>query len=491
MKRRSAVKGRLSKIASIVLVGILLNLPVRGGVSLARAQAGPEQAAPASFSWEYRLDFTAASAASASQQARSVMPGLKGQGVSASLQAAGGEQYRLVMDGSQGIEQMRQVLFSPLLAGFLGGPVEAELALPLNGQDITLRLESNLSTGYSWEVEANGTSGLAQTGSPELITRSGGYGAPGAQVLVLHPITSGTGIVQLAYRRPFGPAETATRHLRMTFVVPTSMIDLSNPHPKIIASGPGPGEASGSKRPFSAQPRDSSLPASLDWRAAGIVLPVRNQGSCGSCWAFGTVGIMESAIAKIGGPLTDLSEQFLLSCNTSGWNCADGGLTAHMWHYDLLGKSQDSIGAVLEADMPYLASDETCSVDYNHPYKLSGWQFIVPYEWMMPTVEQIKYAIATHGPVTAGVCAGPAFQRYNGGIFTTDENCSGWTNHQIILVGWQDTSEAEGYWILRNSWGSWWGENGYMRIAYNTSRVGEGTSWVEWGYRYYFPWVSR
>ncbi len=491
MNRTSALKGWITKIVSIVLVGILLNLPVRGGVSTARAKPVADQSAPASFSWEYRLDFTAVSAISASRQAYSVTPELKGQGVSATLQAAGGENYRLVMGGSQGLEQVRQVLYSPQLAGFIAGPAEVEVSLPANGQDVSLKLESNLSTGYSWAVDASGTSGYLLEGTPTFDTRSAGYGVPGTQGLVLHPTGAQAGTVKLAYRRPFGPVEAATRHLKLTFVVPSAAIDLSNPHPKIISSKPASNDAAGSKNPIEGLAPNPGLPSSLDWRLAGIVPAVRNQRSCGSCWAFGTVGIMESAIARIGGPLIDLSEQFLVSCNTNGWNCTDGGLTAHMWHFDKLGANQNSVGAVLEADDPYTGTDESCGTPFNHPYKLSGWEFIVPGEWMMPAVEQIKNAVAIYGPVTAGVCVGPAFQLYRGGVFSSDEDCSGWTNHQIILVGWQDTSATEGYWILRNSWGAWWGENGYMRIAYNTSRVGEGTSWVEWGLRYYFPWVGR
>jgi hypothetical protein len=100
----------------------------------------------------------------------------------------------------------------------------------------------------------------------------------------------------------------------------------------------------------------------------------------------------------------------------------------------------------------------------------------------MPTVDQIKSAIYTYGPVTAGVCAGSAWDDYSGGVFSTNETsqCDGGTNHQIILVGWDDNS-GNGYWILRNSWGAGWGINGYMYITYNTSRVGEGTSWVTTG----------
>jgi hypothetical protein len=217
------------------------------------------------------------------------------------------------------------------------------------------------------------------------------------------------------------------------------------------------------------------LPASLDWRTEGIVTSVKDQMTCGSCWAFGTVGVMESALLKSGGPSTDLSEQFLVSCNKDGWSCA-GGLTAHKYHTNVLGKNQSVVGAVLESVKPYTDSNGTCTIAYSHPYKLNGWQFVAAGgEIAMPTVDQIKNAIYTYGPVTAGICAGNAFSSYPGGVFSTNETCPYSTNHQIILVGWDDSTSS---WILKNSWGSGWGESGYMRIAYNTSRVGEGTSWV-------------
>jgi Papain family cysteine protease len=137
---------------------------------------------------------------------------------------------------------------------------------------------------------------------------------------------------------------------------------------------------------------------------------------------------------------------------------------------------------VLEGDDPYTPQDIKCSTAYNHPYKLSGWQFIVSSEFTMPTVEQIKNAIYTYGPVTAGVCADNGWYSYTSGVYTPTRNdCQGSTDHQIILVGWEDANQS---WILRNSWGSSWGENGYMHIHWDasgtTSRVGEGTSWVAW-----------
>ena len=112
--------------------------------------------------------------------------------------------------------------------------------------------------------------------------------------------------------------------------------------------------------------------------------------------------------------------------------------------------------------------------------QLNGWEFITVGEFTMPTNEQLKNAIYTYGPVTAGVCTDADWPDYSGGVYVTPSNtCEGSTDHQIILVGWDDSTES---WILRNSWGATWGENGYMRIKYDpdglTSRAGEGTSWV-------------
>ncbi|MCX6552400.1 MAG: hypothetical protein NTY02_15585, partial [Acidobacteria bacterium] len=178
----------------------------------------------------------------------------------------------------------------------------------------------------------------------------------------------------------------------------------------------------------------------------------------------------------------DLSEQFLISCNRDRWNCGDGGWTAHKYHYDTLGKNQTSVGAVLESVKPYTATDGSCTIALSHPYALSAWQFITPDEFSMPTVDQVKNAIYTYGPVTAGVCVDNGWDRYSGGVYVpTSNQCDGGTDHQIILVGWDDATSS---WILRNSWGSGWGERGYMRIQWDTtgakSRVGEGTSWVRY-----------
>lgn len=215
------------------------------------------------------------------------------------------------------------------------------------------------------------------------------------------------------------------------------------------------------------------LPSSFDWRDyGGGLTPVRDQGNCGSCWAFSVVGSLESQIKIKCGISEDLSEQYLISCigNEFGYDysCAKGGwFEAHYYH--------QWYGAVPESEFPYVARDTACGGPYSHPYQIDSWSYLGD---GVPSVESIKQAIYSYGPVSAAMCAGPLFHAYGSGIFNSDEAsyCNGGVNHAIVLVGWND---QEGYWILRNSWGSWWGDNGYMKIAYNVSRVGYAANYIE------------
>lgn len=117
-----------------------------------------------------------------------------------------------------------------------------------------------------------------------------------------------------------------------------------------------------------------------------------------------------------------------------------------------------------------------CNPPHPHYEKIASWAY-VGNDSSVPPTENIKQAIYTYGPVAAAVCVGPAFQAYGGGIFQTNESsyCSGGVNHAIVLVGWDDTG---GYWVLRNSWGTSWGESGYMRIKYGISNVGYAATYV-------------
>jgi hypothetical protein len=214
-----------------------------------------------------------------------------------------------------------------------------------------------------------------------------------------------------------------------------------------------------------------SLPAAFDWRDQGGVTSVKNQGSCGSCWAFGTVGSFEANIKIKDGVERNLSEQYLVSCNTDGWGC-DGGWWAHNYHWWKKPSGEPDAGAVYETDFPYTARDDPCNPPHIHHEKIDSWTFVGS-EHGVPSTQAIKQAIYDHGPVSAAVCVNSAFKGYSGGVFTGPQCIS--INHAIVLVGWDDN---QGVWILKNSWGTGWGEGGYMRIGYGISRVGYSANYV-------------
>ncbi len=381
------------------------------------------------------------------------------------------------------MEEIRDVLYGELgdAVRFIGGSAEIMIEMPLEStQAIRIALESNPSTGYEWQIVQAESEGVGMAADSAYLGR-GGIGAPYEVTLTLKPAQIGSAVIRLVYKRPFEPEPQITRHLTIHFSRPVAEINLSDPNPEEAASAEEALSAlSAAEDTLSAQ---AELPAAFDWRVGdathpAINIPIRNQSSCGSCWAFGTVGVMEAAMVKAGMPVTDLSEQFLVSCNKDGWDCG-GGWIAHKYHTNTLGKSQSTIGAVLESDMPYTATDGGCHAVSNHPYKLSSYA-----STSGASVSAIKNAIYTYGPVLATVCTGPAFHAYYSwytsdlGIFSTNESSqcgSDGVNHVVVLVGWND---AGGYWILRNSWDTWWGEDGYMRIAYGTSKVAKYISWA-------------
>jgi hypothetical protein len=222
-----------------------------------------------------------------------------------------------------------------------------------------------------------------------------------------------------------------------------------------------------------------ALPPAYNWCDQGGCTPVRDQGSCGSCWAFATVGALESALEIRRNLTTDLSEQYLLSCNTSGFDCG-GGWFAHDYHWFAKPSGEPEAGAVLEYSFPYQADDVPCNGPYSHPHRIASWHYVSDYA--IPSTESLKQTIYDHGPVAAAVCIGDAFRYYTGDVFRTDESavCGGdGVNHAVLLVGWDDSEQA---WILRNSWNTDWGEGGYMRIGYQTSNVGYAANYVIYEY---------
>lgn len=210
--------------------------------------------------------------------------------------------------------------------------------------------------------------------------------------------------------------------------------------------------------------RVQDLPTSVDWRKEGIVSPVKNQASCGSCWAFATTETLESHAAKTTTPPTIriLSPQQLVSCAPNPKHCGGTGgcegSTAEV-AYDYLATSG---GQTLEKYIPYTARDSTCTYNQNTtPPAASVTGYVKLPE---NNYTALMNAIATVGPIAISVEA-DTWSFYGGGIFPPSSCHLHDTDidHAVQLVGY-GTENGKDYWIVRNSWGADWGESGYIRL---------------------------
>ncbi|MEO8627048.1 MAG: C1 family peptidase [Betaproteobacteria bacterium] len=196
----------------------------------------------------------------------------------------------------------------------------------------------------------------------------------------------------------------------------------------------------------------------FDWREQHGATPIRDQGNCGSCWAYAALGALEGAFAVGAQRQINGSEQQLIDCSGAG-DC-DGG-----WWAPALEYLENREANATEANYPYTAANGSCSRTTPREYSVVSWGF-VPSElnlfspnFLRPPVNQLKEALCLHGPLAVGVNATDAFQAYAGGAF--DENDDGHVNHAVTLIGWDDavsTAFGKGVWIIKNSWGQWWGE---------------------------------
>lgn len=203
--------------------------------------------------------------------------------------------------------------------------------------------------------------------------------------------------------------------------------------------------------------------AAFNWADNGCVTPVKDQGACGSCWAFGTHGAFEGSYAVLNNhALVDTSEQQTLDC--SGAGSCNGGWWAFQYLIDH--------GTAAESSYPYAGSDGACP-NVDGTYWASTWGYVDP-NAEIPSVEALKEALCSYGPIAIAVAVTPAFQAYTSGVF--NENSPENINHAITLVGWDDDKKA---WRIKNSWSTGWGEGGYMWIEYGSNQVGYGAAWVQ------------
>ena len=205
----------------------------------------------------------------------------------------------------------------------------------------------------------------------------------------------------------------------------------------------------------------TSVPASYDFCGTTGCTAVRDQGDCGSCWAFATTGVFEQAVKKLG-TTRNFAEQYLLDCNSQGYDCNGGWLDF----------ADIKNGDALESCDAYKATEGTCKSSCTKYNSVSTWAYVGSSS-SVPSTASIKAAIYKYGPVAAGVYANTAFENYVSGTFSG--KASGSPNHAILLTGWDD---ARGAWRLRNSWGSSWGDGGYMWIKYSSQKVGYAAAYV-------------
>ncbi|MBD3184065.1 hypothetical protein GF312_17405 [Candidatus Poribacteria bacterium] len=210
---------------------------------------------------------------------------------------------------------------------------------------------------------------------------------------------------------------------------------------------------------------DLTLPDHFDWRnvsGENYVTSIKNQGSCGSCWAFSVSAGLESLMLIHGEDIDpgylNLSEQFLVSCVSGNLGC-DGGWMSTTCNFLVdTGITKESCFGYSAADLP---CENRCANWEDQVVKLTGWSYI---SRLAPVnIGAIQTAIVENGPVPCGFTVFDDFYSYTGGIYshTTGSSIGG---HQVLIVGYDTTDR---YWIVKNSWGTGWGESGYFKISWD------------------------
>jgi C1A family cysteine protease len=205
-------------------------------------------------------------------------------------------------------------------------------------------------------------------------------------------------------------------------------------------------------------PTLGTIPNTVDWRTKGIVNPIKNQEQCGSCWAFSAVGAIESAVALKTGKLFSLSEQQLVDCSGSfGNEGCSGGLMDDAFNY------VENNKLCTEDSYTYTAEDGMCK-------SCKGLVDIHGYVDVQSGNETaLKLAVAQQ-PVSVAIEADQdGFQFYSSGVF--DGTCGENLDHGVIIVGY-GTENNQDYWLVRNSWGESWGDNGYIKLIRGKNQCG-------------------
>jgi hypothetical protein len=239
-----------------------------------------------------------------------------------------------------------------------------------------------------------------------------------------------------------------------------------------------------------------TLPSAYDWRTLKGVTSVKNQMQCGSCWAFAAIAAYESAyliankkcIDVSEQECIDLSEQQALDCSPPEMDCRLGG-----WHDQAL-FYLERYGMVDEDRYPYVGFRTNCTSNLERQYFLLNWGYVGDKDTPPPD-EELRRAIYRRGPIVSSVYTkgwdpyrkldddgnpDPTWKTFPDGVFN---NCeidlpADKVDHEVLMVGWDDKL-YDGVWIIKNSWGTNWGDDGYIKLPYGCNNIGLGASWVE------------
>jgi len=212
-------------------------------------------------------------------------------------------------------------------------------------------------------------------------------------------------------------------------------------------------------------------PDAVDWTTEGAVTPVKNQAHCGSCWSFSTTGALEGAWKIAGHDLPSLSEQMILDCDTGGNKCRGGSMAqAFEWVKEngLCAESDDAYKCADQSSSECTAS--TCSASSGSCSKVIQAGDVTGYTQVSQSEGALEAAVAQQ-PVSVAIEADQqVFQHYTGGVLTSSA-CGSNLDHGVLAVGY-GTDNGQKYWKVKNSWGSSWGESGYIRLAKGASSTG-------------------
>lgn len=251
-----------------------------------------------------------------------------------------------------------------------------------------------------------------------------------------------------------------------------------------------------------AYPLSKNVPTTLPPQFLGQASPVKDQKSCGSCWVFAATSAYEAAYLRANKQLINVSEQEALDCTFADQNCIVGG-----WHETVF-LYLELLGLIGGDVYPYQEAKQICTSNMPRQFFALNWGYIrdkdMPDNFFLASDVALKNAISQYGPVVSAVLTSSPDPKYRGwdsyfkryengeanpdwltefpnGVFSGIPSASlkpDQIDHEVLIVGWDDKLGDHGCWIIKNSWGTNWGDEGYIRLPYQTSNIGFGASWI-------------